>query len=120
MRLGRERKSDRWKKRIVYTTMTTESQFQQVFPGTVTIAEEDEEFVNGFDRGYKSYHTFHLQGEIIETSTFLFLLKNGWNAGTSDMWNTGYIMGWLKGFYEQEDRQRVRSTYICGRSDGEE
>ncbi len=63
---------------------------------------DDEEFVSGFESGYDSYHTYHHRDEVIETTTLLFLLKNGWNGGPSDLWNTGYIIGWLAGFYEQE------------------
>lgn len=49
---------------------------------------------------------------MIGTNTLLFLLKNGWNAGPSDQWTTGYIMGWLVAFYEQEDGQSERSTDV--------
>ncbi len=64
---------------------------------------ENEEFMRGFDTGYDIYHTHHTQDdEVIGTTTLLFLFKNGWNAGQSDEWTTGYIMGWLAAFYEQE------------------
>jgi hypothetical protein len=67
---------------------------------------EDEEFMRGFNIGYDTFHAHHTQDdEMIGTTTLLFLLKNGWNAGMSDQWTTGYIMGWLAAFYEQEDGQ---------------
>lgn len=73
--------------------------------GAMFLLIEDEEFIGGFEHGYDIYHTHHQHGEVIETGTLFFLLKNGWNADQSEMWTTGYIMGWLAGFYEQEDGQ---------------
>ena len=89
--------------------MTTQPSFQHqsqyITIGTIPLLIEDKEFVSGFERGYESYHTYHQHGEVIETSTLLFLLRNGWNADHTDMWTTGYIMGWLAGLYEQENGQ---------------
>ncbi len=90
--------------------MTRESAFQHESPqsvtiGTIPLLTEDKDFADGFERGYDNYHTYHRRSEVIETSTLFFLLRNGWNADHSEMWTTGYIMGWLAGLYEQEDGQ---------------
>ncbi len=98
--------------------MTTQPHFQHqpqyITIGTIPLVIEDKEFINGFERGYDSYHTYHQRGEVIETSTLFFLLKNGWNADHSEMWTTGYIMGWLAGLYEQEDGQLALCVSVTG------
>ena len=85
---------------------------QQIALGTTLLLIDDADFLQGFDNGYETCHTYHPKGEAIDTSTFLFLLRNGWDTGHSDQWNTGYIMGWLAAFYEQEKGQLALSTYV--------
>ncbi len=80
--------------------------------GTRTILSEDEDFVHGYTNGYETHHTYHQHNDLLDTSTLLFLLRNGWDAGHSDEWNTGYIMGWLAGFYEQEAGQLALSMNV--------
>ncbi len=100
--------------------MTTRQPFQQqqVSLGATSILIEDKEFIGGFENGYDSYHTYHQQGEVIEISTFLFLLKNGWDGERSEMWTTGYIMGWLAAFYEQEEGQLALSVSVAQHREG--
>lgn len=100
--------------------MTTRQPFrqQQVALGTILIMIEGEEFIGGFESGYDSYHTYHHRDEVIETSTLLFLLKNGWNGDKSEMWTTGYIMGWLAAFYEQEEGQLALCIPVTGQREG--
>jgi len=108
------------RKKGPHTTMTTGPHFQQqqVSLGATLIMIEDEEFIGGFETRYDSYHTYHQQGEVIEISTLLFLLKNGWNGERSEMWTAGYIMGWLAGFYEQEDGQLALSVPVTQQCEG--
>ena len=75
--------------------------------GTVHLSRDDEDFVSGYQEGYNTYKTYHDNEEGVDTATLLFLIKNGGNAGRSDPWNTGYIVGWLAALYEQEDRLGV-------------
>jgi len=91
---------------------------QYITIGTIPLLVEEKEFIGGFDSGYDSYHTYHQCGEVIETSTLLFLIKNGWNGDHSDMWTTGYIMGWLAAFYEQEDGQLALCVPLTGHHEG--
>ncbi len=102
--------------------MTTEPSFQHqpqhITFGTIPLLIEDKEFVGGFESGYGSYHTYHQRGEVIETSTFLFLLKNGWNGDRSEMWTAGYIVGWLAGLYEQEDGQLALCIPVTEQREG--
>jgi hypothetical protein len=87
--------------------------------GNKTVCIEDEEFVRGFETGYDAYRMYHRRDdEVICTHTFLFLLKNGWNAGQSDQWITGYITGWYAAFHEQEHGQLALSVEVNG-TDGE-
>ncbi len=76
--------------------------WQQITIGNAHILVDDEDFVQGYHDGYETCHTYHHHEEMIDTSTFLFLLRNGWDTGRSEQWNTGYILGWLAAFYEQE------------------
>ena len=94
---------------------------QQIMLGTMLLLINDADFLHGYDNGYETFHTYHPKEEAVDTSTLLFLLKNGWNAGHSDQWVTGYIMGWLAAFYEQEKGQLALSTSVsapCDREDG--
>ncbi len=92
---------------------------QQATIGNALLMIDDEDFVSGYHEGYENCHVYHhkeegyenchvyhhKEEEGVDTSTLLFLLKNGWDAGHSDQWNTGYIVGWLAAFYEQEHGQ---------------
>ncbi len=80
--------------------------------GKMSVLVEDEDVMQAYDAGYETYHRYHHQDEVIDATTLLFQLRNGWNSGCSDMWNTGYIMGWLAGFYEQEEGQLARSIDV--------
>lgn len=93
-------------------TMLKQQQHQATI-GNALLLIDDEDFVYGYHEGYETYQTYHHNKEGgVDTSTLLFLLKNGWDAGHSDLWNTGYIAGWLAAFYEQEDGQFALSTYM--------
>ncbi len=83
---------------------------QQVMIGTIQLLIDEKDFLRGYSNGYDTFHRYHSKEECIDTSLLLFLLKNGWNAGHSDLWMTGYIMGWLAAFYEQEAGQFALST----------
>lgn len=80
--------------------------------GKMSVLVEDEDVVQAYNVGYETYHRYHRQDEVIDATILLFQLRNGWNSDCSDMWNTGYLMGWLAAFYEQEDGQLALSVYI--------
>jgi len=80
--------------------------------GNRSVLVEDEEFVQAYDAGYEAYYRYHRQDDVIDSSILLFQLRNGWNERCSDMENTGYIMGWLAAFYEQEEGQLARSVCV--------
>lgn len=87
-------------------------QQQVVAIGTRSVLVEDEDLVRAYDAGYEAYHQYHRHDDVIDSAILLFHLRNGWNNGCSDMWNTGYIIGWLAAFYEQEEGQLARSTDV--------
>ncbi len=92
---------------------TIQQQHQQIALGTTLLLIDDEDFLHGYDNGYETFHTYRSKEEAVDTSTLLCLLRNGWNAGhNNDQWNTGYIVGWLAAFYEQENGQFALSTYV--------
>lgn len=84
---------------------------QQATVGTTFLIIDDEDFLHGYHEGYTTCQTYHHNKESLNTSILLFLLKNGWDAGYSDHWNTGYIVGWLAAFYEQEQGQLALCVY---------
>ena len=83
---------------------------QQVMIGTIHLLIDDEDFLRGYTNGYETFHIHHSKVGCIDTCMLLFLLRNGWDAGHSDSWMTGYIMGWLAAFYEPEEGQFALST----------
>jgi len=91
--------------------MAQVQQQHRVSIGNRSVLVEDEEFVYAYDAEYETYHRYHRQGDVIDSAILLFQLRNGWNERCSEMWNTGYIMGWLAAFYEQEDGQLAR--FVC-------
>jgi len=106
---------------MTMTHIVQQQQQQVVVLGTIQVLVDDTAFVQGYETGYGTYHTYHAQQDdgVIEVSTLLFLLRNGWNVGQSDQWNTGYIMGWLAAFYEQEKGMFALSTYVANVGDAE-
>ena len=100
--------------------MTSIPQYQQIALGAILLLIDDEDFLHGYTNGYETFHVYHPNEERrVDTSTLLFLLKNGWNAGQTDQWNTGYIIGWLAALYEQEDGQFAFSTSISAPCEAE-
>ena len=78
---------------------------QQVRIGKLTLHIDDTDFLRGYNTGYQTFHTHHTQDGCIDSAHLFFLFRNGWGAGHSDMWMTGYIMGWLGALYEQDTGQ---------------
>ncbi len=80
--------------------------------GNRSVLVEDEEFARAYDAGYETHDRYHRDDEVIDASLLLFQLRNGWNERCSEMENTGYIMGWLAGFYEQVKGQLALSVPV--------
>ncbi len=80
--------------------------------GNKSVVVEDDHFVQAYDAGYEAYYRYHRDDGVIDASLLLFQLRNGWNGECSDMWTTGYLMGWLTAFYEQEEGQLARSIDV--------
>jgi hypothetical protein len=58
------------------------------------------DFQEGFVEGVAQYQHWHQHEEWVGTSTLLFLVRNGWGNNTrTEMWQTGYIVGWLFAFF---------------------
>jgi hypothetical protein len=71
------------------------------------IVLEHPEFRAGYEEGHRQYERWHRHDTGITTSTLLFLVRNGWGAGTSsDLWQTGYIVGWLFALFEHMTDQQ--------------
>lgn len=90
----------------------TQVQQKLVAIGKRIVVIEDDHFVQAYDAGYGAYYRYHRQDEVIDSSLLLFQLRNGWNGECSEMWTTGYLMGWLAGFYEQGEGQLARSMDV--------
>lgn len=68
---------------------------------TVLIEGEHTDFGAGYEQGYEQHSHHYRQGGLpIETSTLLFLIRNGFAPGISEMWQIGYVVGWLAACYE--------------------
>ena len=78
---------------------------QQLRIGTLTLHIDDRDFLRGYNTGYRTFHAHHVEGGCIDIAHLFFLFRNGWGAGHSDIWMTGYIMGWLAALYEQDKGQ---------------
>ncbi len=80
---------------------------------TVLLDESDyDEFVRGYDDGYETCHRHRRDNTTICASTLLFYVRNGWNDAVSVMYNTGFLVGWLAAFLEQEEGQLARCVDI--------
>ncbi len=98
--------------------MTHVQQPHMVSIGNKSVLVEDEEFARAYDEGYETYHRYHCDDDVIDSSILFFQLRNGWNGGYSEMWTTGYLMGWLAGFYEQEEGQLALSVSVTHQREG--
>ncbi len=92
--------------------MVQVQQQHRVSIGNKSVLVEDEEFARAYDAGYGTYHRYHRDDDVIDSALLLFQLRNGWNERCSGMWTTGYLMGWLAAFYEQEEGQLSLSVYL--------
>jgi hypothetical protein len=93
----------------------TESSIITVTIGSKTalVDESDhDEFVRGYDDGYETCHRHRPDNRTVYASTLLFHLRNGWNDTRSDMYNTGFQVGWLAAFLEPEDGQLARCVDV--------
>jgi len=90
----------------------THIQQQVICIGTRSVLVEDEDFARAYDVGYETYHRYHRDDNVIDSAILLFQLRNGWNDTCSEMEHTGFIMGWLAGFYEQEEGHLARSIDV--------
>ncbi len=86
--------------------------------GKRAVLVEDEEFVRGYDAGYETYRRYHRDDDVIDSAILLFQLRNGWNSECSEMETTGFIMGWLAAFYEQEDGQLALRVLVTHQREG--
>jgi hypothetical protein len=65
-------------------------------------AQEQPDFQQGYEEGQAQYQQWHQHDTGIDANTLLFLVRNGWASGThSDLWQTGYIVGWLFALFTQ-------------------
>jgi len=86
--------------------------------GNRVVLVEDEEFVLAYDAGYETYHRYHRDDDVIDSAILLFQLRNGWNSECSEMEATGFIMGWLAAFYEQEEGQLALCVSVTQHCEG--
>jgi len=70
-------------------------------------AQEQPDFQQGYEEGQAQYQRWHQHDTGIDTGTLLFLVRNGWASDTySDVWQTGYIVGWLFALFVQTTSQQ--------------
>lgn len=70
--------------------------------GDLCITLDDPDFLAGYQEGNNQYHQWHQDDRVIEGNLLLFLLHNGWGGSShSEMWQTGYIVGWLFALFAQ-------------------
>jgi hypothetical protein len=88
--------------------------------GTKGVLVEDDEFVHGYDDGYTVYHQYYHDEKVLNAYVLLMQLRNGWGdeAYVSDMHTTGFLVGWLAAFLEQEEGQLARCVALNGTDDG--
>lgn len=64
--------------------------------GQITISVDNPDFRHGHEQGVRQYEQWHRDDRFIDAAMLLFLIRNGWGSQRySDMWQTGYIVGWL-------------------------
>jgi len=85
--------------------------------GKRAVLVEDEDFARAYDAGYETYHRYHRDEEVIDSALLLFQVRNGWNTERSEMETTGFIMGWLAAFYEQEEGQLALCVSVTRESE---
>lgn len=63
---------------------------------------DDPDFQAGYEHGMQQYEQWHRDDLMIDEGLLLSLLRNGWGSSRySDMWQTGYITGWLFALFAQ-------------------
>ncbi len=98
--------------------MTHVQQPHLISIGNKSVLVEDGDFARAYDGGYETYHRYHRDNDVIDSAILLFQVRNGWNAACSEMETTGFIMGWLAAFYEQEDGQMALSVSVTQHCEG--
>jgi hypothetical protein len=68
----------------------------------MTIRLDDPAFQGGYEEGMQQYQQHHAQDTQVDAATLLILVRNGWGGSAHpEMWQTGYIMGWLFALFTQ-------------------
>jgi len=86
--------------------------------GKMAVLVEDGDFARAYDAGYETYHHYHRDDDVIDSAILLFQVRNGWNDTCSEMETTGFIMGWLAAFYEQEEGQLALCVPVTQQREG--
>ena len=78
------------------TPLTVEPTENLLSLGQVVITLDNPDFYNGYEQGIHQYNQWHRDDLTIDAALLLALVRNGWGSQRySEMWQTGYIVGWL-------------------------
>jgi hypothetical protein len=79
-----------------------ESSSTQFSLGALTLSLVDPDFLAGYQHGMQQEEQWHRDALPIDDSLLLSLVRNGWGGSRySEMWQTGYITGWLFALFAQ-------------------
>ena len=68
--------------------------------GHLSITLDDPDFRHGYEQGRDQYDQWHRDDLTIDAALLLSLVRNGWGSQRySEMWQTGYIVGWLSALF---------------------
>jgi hypothetical protein len=76
--------------------------------GNLTIAVQDDEFLDGYQAGHLRFRA-HYQGQTLsEGDMRLFLARNYFDGSATERYNVGYITGWYAALFTHEpERARM-------------
>lgn len=81
--------------------------------GELTLHLGDPDFLAGYEYGMQHYEQWYRDELTVDDSLLLSLLRNGWDGSRySDMWQTGYITGWLFALFAHATGTTVDLTLI--------
>jgi hypothetical protein len=73
--------------------------------GNITIAVQDDEFLEGYQAGYLRFRTYYQGKMLSEGDMHLFLARNYFDGSATERYNIGYITGWYAALFIHEPEQ---------------
>ena len=73
----------------------TSTSTEKVTLGNALLTIHDPQFLEGYTRGFREYCRYDAQTPLSDSSIRALLRKRQHNKTRSEMWNVGYVMGWI-------------------------